>query len=250
MRAIVIVDGVLSRPTWHGTIQELLDEVGLPRVCVVLLPPHPFVDAQVIAYCIEQADPERHKPNVMVQGYPYPIRGPMVIVGQDGELHRPLTNPESMAYWLEPPEHDGGLPTLRVGGRGTMSTRAGLEGQGVLVSLDRDPFKAEAEKAGYRLPAAMTREIWDRYVEPTYEADPMGQEALLRVWDILWMSRQVLATQPNRHEGVFKLTVAGHGEVTLMMSIRKLDDGPYILISDPPATTRGPGEEPLGVMGS
>lgn len=179
----------------------------------------------------------------MVEGHPYPIPGPMVILGLEGERHRQLTEEESLVYWLEPPRRDGGLPILRVGDQRSgrrKSAREDLIDQGVLVDLDRAPFKSEVEQAGYRLPATMTREVWDRYVEPAYEVDPAGHEALVRILDISWMSRQVPTMQPISQAGAFEVGVAGHGVVTLLFSVQACDEDPYILISDPPLGWEAP----------
>jgi hypothetical protein len=115
-------------------------------------------------------------------------------------------------------------------------TRAEAERQGHLVDLTNPPYLDEAERAGYRIPVAMARAVFDRYVAPDGGGDT--EDPLLRVWDILWMSRAAANSgAPAGAVVPFAVGIAGHGEVTLTLSIRALADGPYALIAMPPEFT-------------
>lgn len=111
-------------------------------------------------------------------------------------------------------------------------TRKELEVEGQLVSLEREPYREEARRAGYRLPVAIERCVWDRYVVPDVAASEAGHDELLRLGDVLWMGNLMgAARNPCGRVVRFKLRVAGYGIVSLVLSIRRLDDGPYLLVS-------------------
>lgn len=116
-----------------------------------------------------------------------------------------------------------------------MRTRAELEQAGLLVDLSREPYHTEVKNAGYVLPVAITREAFDRYVVPNQAAKELGADLMIRLWDVLWMSRAAaLSGAPAGSIVPFSVISAGHGEVVLTLSIRELADGPYVLIALPP----------------
>lgn len=101
----------------------------------------------------------------------------------------------------------------------------------------KPPYLDEAERAGYRFPVAITRDAFDRYVTLNGTAAPEGQDSLLRLWDILWMSRAAANSgAPPGSVVPFSVFIEGD-EVTLTLSIRELADGPYILIGLAPEFT-------------
>jgi len=60
-------------------------------------------------------------------------------------------------------------------------SRAEALDDGVLVDVS-----GTARAAGIRFPVALTRTVWDAYVEPQGIA---GQDVAGRLWDVLWMLR-------------------------------------------------------------
>lgn len=74
-------------------------------------------------------------------------------------------------------------------------SRAQAIEDGVLVSLDAATLGEDmVAQAGWKVPAAMTRAMWDSYVEV-----PQGvraQDLRGRLWDILWMAN--MAARANR----------------------------------------------------
>lgn len=118
-----------------------------------------------------------------------------------------------------------------------MHTRAEAERRGHLVDLTKPPYLDEVERAGYQLPMAITREAFDRYVTLNATAEAKGQDSLLRLWDILWMSRAAANSgAPAGSVVPFPVIIQGD-EVTLTLSMRELADGPYLLIGLPPEFT-------------
>lgn len=97
---------------WDETDEMLLAIANATRVATVPIPPHPDPDVDVVAYC--PASAEYQYPSCRVEGLSAPIMGPLVIVGLDGDRHRPLTREEMQPYYLERSGEPGGLPTLRV----------------------------------------------------------------------------------------------------------------------------------------
>jgi hypothetical protein len=116
-----------------------------------------------------------------------------------------------------------------------MHTRAEAEEPGHLVDLMKPPYADIVEEAGYRLPVAITREAFDRYVRLDAEAEAAGLDANERLWNVLWMSRAAKNVKAAPGSVVpFQVIVHRYGEVTLTSSIRELADGPYVLIAMPP----------------
>jgi hypothetical protein len=55
---------------------------------------------------------------------------------------------------------------------------------GVLV--DAGPM---AKEAGFKVPVALSRAVWDRYIVPDERGRANGQSEEGRLWDTLWMGR-------------------------------------------------------------
>lgn len=62
-----------------------------------------------------------------------------------------------------------------------------------------------AKEAGIKYPVAMTRTVWDRYVE--FDQRTVGQSESGRLWDVLWMFRAAARKSESDTIG-FKLHVA------------------------------------------
>ena len=64
-------------------------------------------------------------------------------------------------------------------------TRAQAIDDGVLVDVTET-----AREAGFRIPVALTRAVWERYVEvpPRVEC----QDVPGRLWDVVWMTRRAI----------------------------------------------------------
>lgn len=119
-----------------------------------------------------------------------------------------------------------------------MLTRAEAERRGHLVDLMKPPYREEVVRAGYRLPVAIVREVFDRYVVPDEGAEAAGLDLATRLWDVLWMGRTAANSgAPPGSVVLFTVGVHGYGEVTLTLSIRELADGPYVLIGMGPELT-------------
>ena len=74
---------------------------------------------------------------------------------------------------------------------------------GMLVDVSKTP---EAKEAGLLYPVAMTRTVWDRYVE--VPAGVGGQDLTGRLWDILYMySLAVKWNKPSGSEMFYELLV-------------------------------------------
>ena len=71
-------------------------------------------------------------------------------------------------------------------------SRAEALADGVLIDVSRT-----ASEAGFRYPVAVTREVFDRYVTVSPEAEWNDESG--RLWDLVWMTRYAIrqAKQPT-----------------------------------------------------
>src|SRR4051794_33773254 len=79
---------------------------------------------------------------------------------------------------------------------------------GVLVDVS-----ATAQEAGFVIPVAVTRMVWDEVITPNDTARSLGQSEAGRLWDILWMLRYAIR-RPNHSNPsrlLFELLVS-HGD--------------------------------------
>lgn len=91
--------------------EELIPLVlGADRFDMVPLPDD--VGSSLIAYADAEADKWGRIPNVFVEGHVMPIRGPIVILGREGEGHRWLTD-EELSRLEVSKERRAGLGILR-----------------------------------------------------------------------------------------------------------------------------------------
>lgn len=74
-------------------------------------------------------------------------------------------------------------------------TRAQALSDEVLVDVTET-----AKEAGLRYPTALTRAVWDRYVEVPEGVE--AQDEAGRLWDILWMLRSAILAQPEDSQTV------------------------------------------------
>ncbi len=64
-------------------------------------------------------------------------------------------------------------------------SRAEAIADGVLVEA-----KESAREAGIQFPVAITRSVWEEYIEPSsYDKKKWGQDLSGRLWDTVWMLR-------------------------------------------------------------
>ena len=84
-------------------------------------------------------------------------------------------------------------------------TRRQALDDGVLVDVTE-----LAQEAGFVFPMAVTRTLWNDYIEPTESQQAAGQSADGRLWDILFMLRWELRTKETcTHETIFRVIVDG-----------------------------------------
>lgn len=81
-------------------------------------------------------------------------------------------------------------------------TRADALEDGTLVDVT-----AQAKQAGIKISTAVTRAVWDRYVELTPAAEKAGNNLEGRLWDIVWMFRCAALRNPDEREIEFELYV-------------------------------------------
>lgn len=115
-------------------------------------------------------------------------------------------------------------------------TRAGAIADGTLKDVT-----ARAKQAGIRISTAVTRAVWNQYVELTPTAKNKGEDIEGRLWDILWMFRCAALRMPDQPELTFQVYVTTDRveptRVTLKAVIRPGDDG------EPVITIMLPGED-------
>ncbi len=79
-------------------------------------------------------------------------------------------------------------------------SRAEALEDGVLVDVS-----AIAKEAGISFPVALTRAVWDKYVEVPPRV--IGQDEQGRLWDVLYMFRMAIPQGPNGPELRYRLHV-------------------------------------------
>jgi hypothetical protein len=103
-------------------------------------------------------------------------------------------------------------------------TRAQALEDGTLVDVTE-----RAKEAGIRIPTAVTRAVWNGYVELSEAAKKAGNDITGRLWDIVWMFRCAALRMPNQGELSFDLYVVTDritpSRVTLKATIDHGDNG-------------------------
>jgi hypothetical protein len=90
-----------------------------------------------------------------------------------------------------------------------------------------------AREAGLRYPVALTRAVWDRYVEVPEGVD--GQDEDGRLWDILWMLKQAIASGPKDRQSVmqYQLYVRNDNSMLQLITLKAVcgpgDEGEPVL---------------------
>ena len=79
-------------------------------------------------------------------------------------------------------------------------TRAQAIDDGVLVDVGE-----MAREAGFRVPVAVTRTVWERYIVPDDRARKWGQAEGGRLWDLLWMLRHAASRASGRPTVFFRV---------------------------------------------
>ena len=107
-------------------------------------------------------------------------------------------------------------------------TRAQALEDGVLVDVS-----ARAKEAGIKLPTAVTRAVWNQYVELTPAAEKAGNDIEGRLWDIVWMFRCAALRSPDTSLLHFELYVVTDriqpSRVTLKVTCGPGDDGAPVI---------------------
>jgi len=90
-----------------------------------------------------------------------------------------------------------------------------------------------AKQAGIKAPVALTRSVWEKYVELSPAAEKAGNDTTGRLWDVLWMFRCAALQQPDESEIRYKLYVVTDAIepslVELKATIGPGDDGEAVI---------------------
>ncbi len=81
-------------------------------------------------------------------------------------------------------------------------TRAQAIADGVLIDVTET-----AKEAGFKVPVALTAEVWSRCVELTPAAEKAGNDVDGRLWDVLWMGYIAAHAAPDRQEVIYPVLV-------------------------------------------
>jgi hypothetical protein len=103
-------------------------------------------------------------------------------------------------------------------------TRAEALSDGMLIDVT-----ARAREAGIQVPIALTRAVWNAYVELTPAATMALNNIEGRCWDIIWMFRSAALAKPNQGEIHFQLYVVTDRIEPLLVTLKAIcyagDDG-------------------------
>lgn len=95
-----------------------------------------------------------------------------------------------------------------------------------------------AKEAGIKFPVALTRTVWDGYVEPSEESKKYGQSVNGRLWDTVWMLRHAIRSNgPSstiHYSLIYIMKANQRRRITLKALCHPGDDGaPVITIMLP-----------------
>lgn len=128
-------------------------------------------------------------------------------------------------------DRDDDIPPVRTGEDEEIIsryTRAEALADGTLIDVT-----ARAKEAGIKIPTAVTRGVWNEYVELTPAAVQAGNDLEGRLWDIVWMFRCAALRLPNQRELSFQLYVVTErvrpSLVTLKALVGPADDGEPVI---------------------
>jgi hypothetical protein len=101
-------------------------------------------------------------------------------------------------------------------------TRADAIRDGLLVDVSE-----MAREAGFRIPVAVTRKLWEEYIVPDPRSVPYGQSVEGRLWDTLWMSHLAARCRPDTDQVHYKVIyiqkTAQRRVITLEMRVGAAD---------------------------
>lgn len=110
---------------------------------------------------------------------------------------------------------------------------------GVLVQLSGDGYEGDdwipnmVAEAGFRVPVAMTTEVFLQYVVPTPAAERACNDVKGRLWDVLHMLRCAISRGSDRSQIIFELRVVTTGvrpsRVVLKAVMGPGDDGEPVM---------------------
>ena len=107
-------------------------------------------------------------------------------------------------------------------------TREQAINDGVLVDVTET-----AKEAGFSVPVAVTRTVWDEYIKPSEEERESGQDEDGRLWDTLFMLFVEIRRASEKPELKYKVLYSGE-EVELKAVISPGDYGePVVTIMLP-----------------
>jgi hypothetical protein len=93
---------------------------------------------------------------------------------------------------------------------------------GILIDVT-----STAKEAGFRFPVALTRGVWDRYVEVPEGVH--GQDEAGRLWDILFMLHHAIRAEKDAPLVLFRLYVRNDNSSPLLVTLKAIcagdDDG-------------------------
>ncbi|MBP2147275.1 hypothetical protein J2129_002788 [Methanofollis sp. W23] len=86
-------------------------------------------------------------------------------------------------------------------------------------------------EAGFRIPVAVTRKLWDEYIVPDPRSVPYGQSVDGRLWDTLWMSHLAARCRPDtdrvqysvQYKVIYIMKTAQRRGITLEMRVGAAD---------------------------
>lgn len=91
----------------------------------------------------------------------------------------------------------------------------------------------QAKQAGIKAPVALTRSVWDRYVEMSPAAKEAGNDEIGRLWDVIWMFRCAAVQAPNAAEVRYKLHVVTDSVKPSLVELKGMigpgDDGEAVI---------------------
>ncbi|MRG98424.1 DUF6573 family protein [Polyangium spumosum] len=90
-----------------------------------------------------------------------------------------------------------------------------------------------AKQAGIKAPVALTRSVWEKYVELSPAAEKAGNDTTGRLWDVLWMFRCAALQQPDEAEIRYELHVVTDAIEPSLVELKAMfgpgDDGEAVI---------------------
>lgn len=90
-----------------------------------------------------------------------------------------------------------------------------------------------AKRVGIKAPVALTRAVWDRYVELTPAAEKAGNDKDGRLWDVLWMFRGTALQNRSTDEFRYALYVVTDSIKPSLVELKAIigrgDDGETVI---------------------